>query len=62
MIILILGIGLAIFASFITSPQNKTVTANQVEMAKEKTQNHNWYPLFVISIFVMGAVIIGRTV
>ena len=35
MIILILGIGLAIFASFIASPKDKTVTY-QVEMAKEK--------------------------
>jgi len=58
---IIVGLGLIIFTSFSSFPKDEVVNIKHAEIVRDKGQNLNWYPLFSIAIFVIGAAIIGRT-
>ena len=59
--IIIVGLGLTFLTSFTSFPNDKSQVSKKTELPTEKPNNVNWYPLFSISIFVVGAVVIGRT-
>jgi hypothetical protein len=59
--IIVVGIGLTFLTCFTSFSKVKPLAVKQSEFVRNKPQSLNWYPLFSVAIFVVGAAVLGRS-